>query len=398
MTNDKRILLGHGSGGKLSQELIRDVFFRHFQNPILAQLGDSAIVELPGCPAPEEPPFPGGTSIKPPSTGGREKGAGDTLTPSLCSGQALPSPLKGEGSKHQVGSTRVAFTTDSFVVKPLFFPGGDIGRLAISGTVNDLAVMGARPLFLSTAFILEEGLEMSLLERVVSSMKETAMEAGVIISTGDTKVVEKGSADGLYINTAGIGVVEDSLYISPDRIKTGDKILLSGTLGNHGVAILAARKGLLEVWAYCNTPILSDCAPLAGMIQKALGACRDIRFMRDPTRGGLATTLNEVANGRDFAILLFEESIPVREEVGAACELLGLDPMYLANEGKVVIVCPEADAGRVLDVLRRHPLGKDSAIIGEVVKGPAGRVFMKTLVGGTRVIDMPASDPLPRIC
>ncbi|HHT9155191.1 MAG TPA: hydrogenase expression/formation protein HypE [Candidatus Tripitaka sp. YC43] len=361
MTGEKKILLGHGSGGKLSHELIKDMFFHHFQNPILAQFGDSAIVELP----------------------------------SALGGQNPKSKLRNPQSTIR---TKLAFTTDSFVVKPLFFPGGDIGRLAISGTVNDLAVMGARPLFLSTAFILEEGLEMSLLERVVSSMKETAREAGVIISTGDTKVVEKGSADGLYVNTAGIGVVEDSLRISPDRIKTGDKILLSGTLGDHGVAILAARKELLEAGAYCNTPLLSDCAPLGGMIQEALGACKDIRFMRDPTRGGLATTLNEVANGRDFGILLFEESIPVREEVSAACELLGLDPMYLANEGKVVIVCPEADAGRVLDVLRRHPLGKDSAIIGEVVKGPAGRVFMKTLVGGTRVIDMPVSDPMPRIC
>jgi len=383
MTLNGRITLGHGSGGKLSHELIKEVFFHHFQNPILAQFGDSAIVELPVCPTPSATTNP----KKSPSPGGRGKGEGDTLT--------LPSPIKGEGSTY--GTTiKLAFTTDSFVVKPLFFPGGDIGRLAISGTVNDLAVMGASPLFLSTAFILEEGLEMSLLERVVSSMKETAMEAGVIISTGDTKVVEKGSADGLYINTAGIGVVENSLCISPDRIKTGDKILLSGTLGDHGVAILAARKE--STLGGPESQLKSDCAPLGGMIQEALGACKDIRFMRDPTRGGLATTLNEVANGRDFGILLFEESIPVREEVSAACELLGLDPMYLANEGKVVIVCPEAGAGRVLDVLRRHPLGKDAAIIGEVVKGPAGRVFMKTLVGGTRVIDMPASDPLPRIC
>lgn len=373
MTGDKKILLGHGSGGKLSHELIKEIFFRHFQNPVLAQLGDSAIVELPVCPTPSATTNP----KEPPSPGGRGKGEGSTYGTTI----------------------KLAFTTDSFVVKPLFFPGGDIGRLAISGTVNDLAVMGARPLFLSTAFILEEGLEMSLLERVVSSMKETAMEAGVIISTGDTKVVEKGSADGLYINTAGIGVVEDSLCISPDRIKTGDKILLSGTLGDHGVAILAARKeSTLGGPESTSGGLKSDCAPLAGMIQEALGACKDIRFMRDPTRGGLATTLNEVANGRDFGILLFEESIPVREEVSAACELLGLDPVYLANEGKIVIVCPEADVGRVLDVLRRHPLGKDSAIIGEVVKGPAGRVFMKTLVGGTRVIDMPASDPLPRIC
>lgn len=363
MTGDKKILLGHGSGGKLSHELIKDVFFRHFQNPILAQFGDSAIVELPQMRTSERGMRNSKSKIRNP---------------------------------HSALRTKLAFTTDSFVVKPLFFPGGDIGRLAISGTVNDLAVMGARPLFLSTAFILEEGLEMSLLERVVSSMKETAIEAGVIISTGDTKVVEKGSADGLYINTAGIGVVEDSLCISPDRIRTGDKILLSGTLGDHGVAILAARKE--SALGGPESQLKSDCAPLAGMIQEALGACKDIRFMRDPTRGGLATTLNEVATGRDFGILLFEESIPVREGVSAACELLGLDPMYLANEGKVVIVCPEADAGRVLDVLRRHPLGKDSAIIGEVVKGPVGRVFMKTLVGGTRVIDMPASDPLPRIC
>ncbi len=363
MKDNKRIILGHGSGGKLSHELLKEVFFRHFQNPILAQLGDSAIVELP------------------------------QIRNSECGMRSSKSKIRNPQSALH---TRVAFTTDSFVVKPLFFPGGDIGKLAISGTVNDLAVMGARPLFLSAAFILEEGLEMSLLERVVSSMKETAREAGVIISTGDTKVVEKGSADGLYINTAGIGIVEDSLCLSPDGIRPGDKVLLSGTLGDHGLAILAARKELpLE------SQVKSDCAPLAGMIRKALsasGGSRGVKFMRDPTRGGLATVLNEVANGRDFGILLFEESIPVKGEVRAACELLGLDPLYLVNEGKVVIVCPETEAGKILETLRHHPLGKDSAIIGEVVKSPTGKVFMKTLVGGTRVIDMPVADPLPRIC
>lgn len=369
--NNQKILLGHGSGGKLSYELIRDVFFRHFQNPILAQFGDSAIVELP------------------------------QLRNAECGMRNSKSKLRNPNSALR---TKVAFTTDSFVVKPLFFPGGDIGKLAISGTVNDLAVTGAKPLFLSAAFILEEGLELSLLERVVNSMKETAIEAGVIISTGDTKVVEKGAADGLYINTAGIGVMEDSLYaggataLSPERIKPGDKILLSGTLGDHGVAILAARKEL-----QLESQLKSDCAPLAGMIQKAMEVCKGgstagIKFMRDPTRGGLATVLNEVTNQKNFGTLLFEEAIPVREEVRAACELLGLDPLYLANEGKVVIVSPEAEAQKVLETLRQHPLGKDSAIIGEVVKGPVGKVFMKTMVGGARVIDMPVADPLPRIC
>jgi hydrogenase expression/formation protein HypE len=235
-------------------------------------------------------------------------------------------------------------------------------------------------------------------------MKETADEAGVIISTGDTKVVEKGSADGLYINTAGIGIVEDSVNVSPNNIRPGDKILLSGTLGDHGLAILAAREeSTLAGLSASGGELKSDCAPLSGLIQRALGACKDIKFMRDPTRGGLAAVLNEVTYGRDFGILLSEEFIPVREEVLAACELLGLDPLYLANEGKVVIFCPEAGAKRVLNALRRHPLGKDSAIIGEVVKsssspGTLGRVFMKTLVGGTRVIDMPVADPLPRIC
>jgi hydrogenase expression/formation protein HypE len=356
----KKILLGHGSGGKLSHELIRDVFFRHFQNPVLAQFGDSAIVEL--------------SPMRNSEFGMRN------------SKSAIRNPQSAIG-------TKVAFTTDSFVVKPLFFSGGDIGRLAVSGTVNDLAVMGARPMYLSAAFILEEGLELPLLERVVKSMKETAEETGVIISTGDTKVVERGAADGLYINTAGIGLVEDSLCLSPDKIKPGDKLLLSGTLGDHGVAILAARKEIR-----LESQLKSDCAPLAGLVLKALETCKDIKFMRDPTRGGLATVLNEVTNERDFGILLFEESVPAREEVRAACELLGLDPLYLANEGKVVIVCPGSKAEEVLEALRHHPLGRDSAIIGEVVKGPAGKVFMKTMVGGTRVIDMPVADPLPRIC
>ncbi len=387
--NNKKILLGHGSGGKLSHELIRDIFFRHFQNPILAQFGDSAVVELPGCPTPGSTTAP----IKFPSPSGRgvagplptKKGEGDTLT--------LPSPFKGKGHTYDLTSTKLAFTTDSFVVKPLFFPGGDIGKLAISGTVNDLAVMGAKPLFLSAAFILEEGLEMSLLEEVANSMKETANEVGVVISTGDTKVVEKGSADGLFINTSGIGVVEDSIHLSLDNIRPGDKILINGTLGDHGVAILAARK---ELPLECE--VKSDCAPLASLIKKALEACNEIRFMRDPTRGGLAAVLNEMTGKRDFGIILFEQFIPVKEEVHAACELLGLDPLYLANEGKVVMVCPGAKAEKILNTLKKHPLGKDSAIIGEVVEKPAGRVFMKTIVGGTRVIDMPVADPVPRIC
>ncbi|HHT9154026.1 MAG TPA: hydrogenase expression/formation protein HypE, partial [Candidatus Hypogeohydataceae bacterium YC40] len=326
--DSKKIVLGHGSGGKLSHELIKEVFFRHFQNPVLAQFGDSAIVELPGCPTSSNTT----AQIKSPSPGGRgvagplptKKGEGDTLT--------LPSPLKGEGyGPPKADTTKVAFTTDSFVVKPLFFPGGDIGKLAISGTVNDLAVMGARPMFLSAAFILEEGLEISLLEKVALSMKETAAEAGVIISTGDTKVVEKGSADGLYINTAGIGIVEDSIFLSPDRIRPGDKLILSGTLGDHGLAILAARHE--SALGGLESQLKSDCDPLAGMIQKALGVCKDIKFMRDPTRGGLATVLNEVTYERDFGILLYEDFIPVKEEVRAACEILGLEPLYLANEG-----------------------------------------------------------------
>lgn len=380
MRDNQKIVLGHGSGGKLSHELIKDVFLHHFQNPILAQLGDSAIVELPGC-----TPDSTATPIKSPSLGGRGKGEGVTLT--------LPSPIKGEGGMNGGATIKVAFTTDSFVVKPLFFPGGDIGRLAISGTVNDLAVVGARPLFLSAAFILEEGLELRVLERVVESMKRTAEEAGVIISTGDTKVVERGAADGLYINTAGLGIVEDGLALSQGRIRPGDKVILSGTLGDHGIAILSSREELrLESHGE------SDCAPLADMLLGALRACPRICFMRDPTRGGLATTLNEVVNNQDFGILLYEGSLPIKEGVRSACEILGLDPLYLANEGKAVIVCPRQDAPKVLKLLRAHHLGRQAEIIGEVVEGPAGRAIMKTQVGGTRIIDMPLADQLPRIC
>lgn len=336
MKDNKGILLGHGSGGQLSHELVREVFLNKFNNPVLAALTDSAVVKLP--------------------------------------------------------SSRVAFTTDSYVVKPIFFPGGDIGKLAVSGTVNDLAVMGARPLFLSAAFIIEEGFELLLLKKVVESMDKTARQAGVKIATGDTKVVERGAADGLYINTAGIGVVEDSIALSLDKIRPGDKIILSGSIADHGIAILSGRKELR-----LESRVESDCAPLWDMIEKALAASPNIRFMRDPTRGGLATTLNEIIKDQGYGILIEESFLPIKEEVRAACEILGLDPLYLANEGKVLLVCPGEDSIRVRETLRSHPLGRDAEIAGEVVNKP-GKVFLRTQVGGTRIIDMPVADQLPRIC
>ena len=331
------ILLGHGSGGKLSAELIRDIFLPRLNNPALARLDDQAIVTIHG--------------------------------------------------------QRLAFTTDSFVVKPLFFPGGDIGSLAVHGTVNDLAMGGATPLFLSAAFIVEEGFSIEQLRRVVDSMHRAASEAGVEIVTGDTKVVEKGKGDGLFITSAGIGSVPEGVDLSADRARPGDKVLLSGSIGDHGIAILAQREGL-----EFETTIESDSAALHTLVADMLGVSREIRCMRDPTRGGLSSSLNEIAQQSRVGIELEERSIPVRDEVRGACELLGLDPLYVANEGKLIaIVAPGAAEDLVL-AMRRHALGSNTQIIGTVHQKNAGLVTMRTPLGTTRIVDMLAGDQLPRIC
>ena len=331
------ILLGHGSGGKLSADLVRDIFLPAFQNPALARLDDQAIFEING--------------------------------------------------------SRFALTTDSFVVKPLFFPGGDIGSLAVHGTVNDLAMGGAQPLFLSAAFIIEEGLSMGVLRRVVNSLQRAAEAAGVQVVTGDTKVVEKGSGDGLFINTTGLGIVRDGIEMSANRARPGDKILLSGFIGDHGIAILAQREGL-----QFESAIESDSAPLHTLVADMLQASRAIRCMRDPTRGGLSSALNEIAAQSQVGIELEENTIPVREEVRGACELLGLDPLYVANEGKLTAIVDPKATDELLAAMRRHPLGRHSQIIGTVDDKNAGLVTMCTTLGTTRIVDMLAGDQLPRIC
>ncbi len=333
----KKILLAHGSGGRLSHELIKDLFLRSFDNKFLRKLGDSAIFE-------------------------KEK-------------------------------IRWAFTTDSYVIRPLFFPGGDIGKLAVCGTINDLAVAGATPLFLSCALIIEEGLEVSTLEKVVYSIKETAEGAGVQIITGDTKVVEHGGADGLFINTSGVGIVRIQENLSPARIEVGDRILINGTLGDHSIATLSRR----EEFDF-QTKLESDCAPLNDLIGMVLSDSQGIRMMRDPTRGGIASILNETASGQAFGIELWEEKIPIKEEVASICEMLGFDPLYLANEGKVVLVAKQEEAEKLLSILRSHPLGKESQIVGKVVPEPKGKVYLRTRIGTRRVVDMLTGEQLPRIC
>jgi hydrogenase expression/formation protein HypE len=338
-----QIVLGHGSGGKLSAELIDKVFVARFRNPTLEKMDDQATLDI--------------------------------------------------------GGVRLAFTTDSFVVTPIFFPGGDIGSLAINGTVNDLAVGGAKPLYLAAAFILEEGLAAADLARVADSMAIAAQNAGVQLVTGDTKVVNRGKGDKVFITTTGIGQIDRPVRLSADRVRPGDKILLSGYIGDHGITILSQRENL-----EFESSLQSDCAALHDLIRgmldeaEAAGDLESVRVMRDPTRGGVATVLNEIAVRSKAGMVLRETQIPVRESVRGACEMLGLDPLYVANEGKVVaIVAPEI-ADRALAAMQRHPLGADSRIIGEVVESPTGMVLMKTSVGGTRVVDVLFGEQLPRIC
>jgi hydrogenase expression/formation protein HypE len=340
--SDTRINMAHGSGGKAMRDLIEDVFVGAFDNPQLAALEDQATF-----------------------------------------------PLAAFGAY----GDRLALTTDSYVVSPLFFAGGDIGTLAVAGTVNDLAVSGARPLYLTCGMVIEEGLEIDILRRVAASMRRVADEAGVSIVTGDTKVVERGSADKLFINTAGVGVIPRGVAISASNARPGDVVLINGTLGDHGTAILIARNQLA-----LEADVPSDCQPLASLIATMLAACPGIRCLRDATRGGVAAVLNEFAESSRVSIRIRENTLPLREQVKGACEILGLDPLYLANEGKLIAVVPREAADAVLAAMRTHPAGANAAIIGEVIERPAGLVVMQTVFGGERIVDMPIGEQLPRIC
>jgi len=336
MREGEKILLTHGSGGKLAHELVEKSFVKAFDNPLLDKLDDSAVIDFSG---------------------------------------------------------RLAFTTDSYVVSPIFFPGGDIGKLAVCGTVNDLAMCGAKPLYLSLSFIIEEGLPKSELKQIVESVQRAAQEAGVKIVTGDTKVVHRGSADELFINTAGIGIIPEGVDISGSNATPGDKVLLSGPIGDHGIAVLSKREGLSF-----STQLESDCAPLNGLVDEMLNASSNIHCLRDPTRGGLATILNELAKQSKVSIRIEEEKVPVRDEVLAACEMLGLDPLYIANEGRLVAVVPAEDADKILKAMRGNHYGKEASLIGEVSAKNPGRVVMSTTIGASRIVDMMVGDPLPRIC
>jgi hydrogenase expression/formation protein HypE len=292
-----------------------------------------------------------------------------------------------------VKAPRIAFTTDSFVVRPLFFPGGDIGKLAVHGTVNDLAVGGARPLFLSAAFILEEGLPIADLRRIVASMRSACDEAGVALVTGDTKVVDRGKGDKVFITTSGIGLVPEGRSLSIRSARPGDRLVISGTIGDHGIAIMSVREGI-----EFETVLESDTAPLTDLVRIMLDACPSIRAMRDPTRGGVSSAVNELADASRVGVKLDEASIPVRNEVRGACEMLGLDPLYVANEGKLIAVVPDADAERLVAIMRTHPLGRNSAIIGQVVAEHPGMVTLSSVVGGERIVTLLSGEQLPRIC
>jgi len=331
----KKILLSHGSGGKAMHSLIRNLMREKFNNEILNELEDSAV-----------------------------------LSPT--------------------GDKKLCFTTDSYVVNPIFFPGGDIGELSVYGTVNDLSVMGAKPLYISCSFIIEEGLDYDILDRITTSMAEASKKANVIIVTGDTKVVEKGSADKLFINTSGIGIIAKGMEISQSKIEIGDKILINGTIGEHALSVMSIREKF-------ETNIKSDCAPLWDLISNIL-PIGGIKFMRDPTRGGLSTVLNEISEDKNFGIKISEKDIPINEEVSAFCEILGFDPLFLANEGKAVVVSSSETAYAILNKMKKNPLGKKASIIGEITKEHKGKVVLETIVGGMRIIDMIIGDQLPRIC
>lgn len=332
-----QILLAHGGGGTLMHNLIEKMFMQEFKNPELEARHDSAVINLDG--------------------------------------------------------KRLAFTTDSYVISPLFFPGGDIGSLAVHGTVNDLSMSGARPLYISAGFIIEEGLPMDTLWKVVQSMHNAAKEAGVEIVTGDTKVVDKGKGDGIFINTAGIGIIEHNLTINPSSVKTGDIIIVNGDIGRHGIAIMAKREGL-----EFETTIESDSAPLNVIIQDLIKAGLEIHCMRDLTRGGLASALVEIAEASKQNVNIIESDIPVREDVHGACEILGFDPLYVANEGRFIVILPEKDAIKALDIMKKSENGKNSKIIGKVTDEHKGLVTMKSKIGAVRIVDMLSGEQLPRIC
>ncbi|MHB1652908.1 MAG: hydrogenase expression/formation protein HypE [Desulfitobacteriaceae bacterium] len=332
---DARIMMAHGSGGRLSHKLVTEIFQQAFANEWLNQMGDATVLPM-------------------------EQG-------------------------------RLALTTDSFVVTPLFFRGGDIGKLAVCGTVNDLAVAGAVPKYLTAGFVIEEGFSLKDLSRVVNSMAETARAAGVCLVAGDTKVVERGNADKLFINTTGVGFIPEGLELNPSKIKAGDKIIISGTMGDHGIAIVSEREGL-----GFSTPVASDCAPLNHFIQSFL--MPGVKCLRDPTRGGLATTLNELAAQAKVSFLVEEEKIPVLPAVSSACDMLGLDPLFLANEGKTIVIVDAANEARVLEVMRSHPLGKNVRTIGSVISDEPGLVLLQTVIGAKRMLGMLEGEHLPRIC
>lgn len=337
LTSREQIVLAHGGGGRMMHELLERCIVPAFRNPLLEARHDGAVFNVAGA--------------------------------------------------------RLAFTTDSYVVHPLFFPGGDIGTLAVNGTVNDLAMCGARPLYLSAAMILEEGLPIASLERVVVSMKRAAQEARVEIVTGDTKVVDKGKGDGLFVNTAGVGVVEHDVTIAPVSVRAGDAVLLSGDVGRHGIAIMAVREGL-----EFESSIESDCAPVAAPVLDLLESGIDVHCLRDLTRGGLATTLLEIAETARLHVEIEEEKIAVQENVTGACEILGFDPLYLANEGRFIAIVPEAQAERALDIMRRHQVSSNAALIGHISESPASCATLLSRIGTKRVLDMLSGEQLPRIC
>ena len=337
LRNHPNIVMGHGGGGKLSAELVEHLFLPAFANETLAGLGDSAQLDVNGA--------------------------------------------------------RLAFSTDSYVVRPLFFPGGNIGELAVNGTINDIAMSGAQPLFLSTGFILEEGLALDTLGAIAEAMGAAARAAGVALVAGDTKVVDKGHGDGVFINTSGFGLIPEGIQIGPDKARPGDLVIVSGALGVHGIAIMSVREGL-----EFGTVIESDTAPLNGLVAAMLAVTRDIQVLRDPTRGGLASTLNEIAAASGVGIAYEERKLPIPPEVQAACDILGLDPVYIANEGKLVAIVPPAQAEAVLAAMQAHPLGAGAVIIGQVTDQHPGVVVARTGIGGSRVVDMQVGEHLPRIC
>ena len=332
------ITLAHGSGGKTTNKLIDKLFYKYFNNELLSQKNDSTVL-----------PFING---------------------------------------------KIAMSTDSFVINPIFFEGGDIGKLSICGTVNDICMSGAKPLYISVGFIIEEGLSINDLEKIVQSMAKTANEAGVKIVTGDTKVVEKGSCDKIYINTTGIGIIEeDNKYLSGDKVKPGDKVIISGTLGDHGMCIMNKRENL-----GFESNIKSDCCLLNELIKDILSVSKNVRVLRDPTRGGLATTLNEIIEHSNVSIEIQEDKIPVKEEVAAMCDILGMDPLFIANEGKLVVIVDKNDADNVLSIMKKNPVGKASVLLGEVINDGKNKLYLKTNIGGKRIINMPEGEILVRIC